>query len=98
MKTLASIEITPALDGARVLYRHWGTTSAPKEGFVREFSADKTLVRISPTSAPTDAGVWHRVYDLRVDAVLDAAKAPKKPRREIPPKESDFDGPGLFGG
>lgn len=73
------LELTPALDGARVLYRHWRSTRPMTEGFVREFSPDKSLVRISSSKNAWDAGSWHRALELRVEAVLDDAKAPVAP-------------------
>lgn len=80
-KTTAVIP-TRAMDGARVIWRHWqrgGETA--QEGFIREFSADERMVRISKTDKPSDAGEWHQARDLRVVAQLDAAKAPKSPKR-----------------
>ncbi len=82
----APVELTPAHDGARVLYRHWMSTQPPMEGFVREFSADKSLVRISRTNEETDPGQWLRSRETRVDAVLEASKAPKVKR------ESEYSG------
>lgn len=71
------IECDKALDGARVLYRHFLSTAAPLDGWVREFSVDGEHVRISKTNKATDAGTWHRVYTMRIEGVLDPAKAPK---------------------
>jgi len=77
MKTLEkTIPIDKGLDGARVLFRHFLSTRAPREGWVREFSKDATHVRISRTNSPTDAGNWWRVYDLRVEAILEPGRAP----------------------
>ncbi len=77
----AIVPITPALDGARVLCRHWTSTQPPREGFIREFSPDQSLVRISKTNFPTDAGYWHRCAELRIDAVLEHAPATRIPQK-----------------
>lgn len=63
-------------DGARILYRHF-MSAQPVEGWVREFSADGNMVRISKTEKPSDAGLWRRIEDYRLISVLEAAKAPK---------------------
>ena len=70
------VALDRALDGARIAYRHFLSTRPPVEGWVKEFSKDGSLVRISRTHKLKDAGTWHRVYDLRVEAVLEAAAAP----------------------
>lgn len=62
-----------------MLYRHWQSVEAPIEGFIREFSPDKSLVRITTTKWAFDAGIWHRAHELRVDAVLEEANAPTAP-------------------
>lgn len=80
--TTKFIDLDHALDGARILFRHFMSTSAPSEGFLREFSKDEQFVRISRTNRATDAGTWHRVVHLRVEAVLDPAKAPAELREE----------------
>lgn len=77
MPAIASIAITPALDGARVLYRHWMSERPPVEGWIREFNKDASLMRVSASQRATDAGMWHRTIEMRVDAVLEPAKAPK---------------------
>lgn len=79
MSTTATkfIALDRALDGARVLFRHFLSQRAPVEGWVREFSVAGDYVRISRTQRPGDAGLWHRVYDLRVEAVLEAGRAPE---------------------
>lgn len=74
--TARFIDLDRSLDGARVLYRSFFSTQAPKDGWVREFSKDGQYVRISRTQQATDAGLWHRCIQLRVEAILDAAKAP----------------------
>lgn len=63
------IPLDRSLDGARVLWRHFLSARPPLEGWVREFSADARLVRISKTKY--EDGTWHRCYDLRVEAVLE---------------------------
>ena len=70
------VALDRSLDGERIAYRHYLSTRAPVEGWVKEFSVDGALVRISAKEKASDAGTWHRVYDVRVEAVLDAAKAP----------------------
>lgn len=76
MSTTRYIALDRALDGARVLWRHFLTQRPPVEGWIREFNPDETLVRISATPRATDAGTWHRVYDLRIEAVLEPGRAP----------------------
>lgn len=81
------VEFNQALDGARILYRHYLTRMPPHEGWVREFTTSGEFVRISNTQKVTDAGLWHRVYDLRCEGVLEPGRAPalrepkKTPRR-----------------
>lgn len=70
------IELDRSLDGARILYRHCMSENPPVDGFVREFSKNSQLVRISRSNRVTDAGTWHRVCHMRVEDVLDPAKAP----------------------
>lgn len=77
------IEFNQALDGARVLWRFYTARLAPTEGWVREFNRDGSLVRISRTNKKTDAGIWHRVYDLRCEGVLEPAKAPVTGRQKV---------------
>jgi hypothetical protein len=72
----APVALDKALEGGRVLFRHFLSQRAPVEGWVREFSADGRLVRISKTPKAKDAGQWHRVYDLRVEAVLSETAGP----------------------
>ena len=71
------IEFTRALDGARILYRHFLSRRPPVEGWVREFAPTGQMVRISRSNRAKDAGTWHRVYDLRCEAVLEAGRAPE---------------------
>jgi hypothetical protein len=76
MPALAIIP-TPALEGDRVLWRHWQRpTSAAIEGWLREFSADGRRVRICATQKPKERGHWHECRQIRIDAVLDASSAP----------------------
>lgn len=79
------IEFTQALDGARILFRHYLTRTPAREGWVREFASDGRYVRISRTSKPSDAGLWHEVYNLRCEGVLEPGKAPatKEPRADF---------------
>lgn len=72
-----AIDFTRALDGARILYRHFLTRRPPVEGWVREFSPSGQMVRISKTNRPKDAGLWFRVYDLRCEAILEPGRAPE---------------------
>lgn len=76
------IPLDRSLTGKRILYRHWSSTGAPVEGWVKEFSGSGEIVRISRTNEPRDAGTWYRVLTLRVDEVLDPTLAPpkRKPR------------------
>ncbi len=71
------IELDRSLDMARILYRHFMSSNPPSDGWVREFSTDIQFVRISRTQLSDDAGTWHRVSQLCVVGVLDAARAPR---------------------
>lgn len=78
--------IGKALDGARVLWRHWfqRDTSA-EEGHVREFSPTADFVRIAKTTKRIDIGHWYRCSDLRLVEVLQEKvplEEPKRRRRE----------------
>jgi len=67
---------TPADDGARVLWRHWQTSTAPAEGWLREFSTDGRRVRIC--TKPNDrreVGVWVACREIRIE-VLNPDTAP----------------------
>lgn len=90
--------VTPALDGARVLWRHWASAQPPNEGYIREFSPDKLIVRVSRTTGAFDVGSWWRAADLRVEAVLEQKQQEKEEQAPpgIPPKDSDFHGPEFF--
>lgn len=70
------IDLDKALDGARILYRHCMSQNPPVEGWVREFNAKGDYVRISKTKRLSDAGTWHSCYTLRVESILDEARAP----------------------
>lgn len=70
------IELNRAHDGARILYRHYLSANPPRDGFVREFSKNSELVRISRTLSIYDAGDWHRVCHLRIEDILEPALAP----------------------
>jgi hypothetical protein len=75
MKPLTkTIALDKSLDGARILVRHFLSRDAG-ERWVREFSPDGEHVRMSRTQAAIDAGTWFRVFDMRVEAVLEPAKA-----------------------
>lgn len=76
--------ITPALDGARIVWRHW-RSDEKQEGFVREFTADGRCVRISTTNRKSDAGKWYMARELRCEGVLDPRKAPKDPKKDETP-------------
>ena len=81
MKSLTptnNARLTPTREhaGARVLWVHWMSVKPAQEGYVREFSADGRMVRISKTDRPKDAGAWHEVRELRIVAVLDESKKP----------------------
>lgn len=72
MPTLIQGEIpSRAHDGARVLWRHWYSTNAPREGWVREVAPNGTLVRIAGTNDPEDKGQWYISKKLRVVSVLE---------------------------
>lgn len=81
------IDLDRRLDGARILWRHFLSATAPRDGYVREFSVDGQFVRISTTDKKSDAGSWHRCYELRVESILEAARAPQpesvKPARGV---------------
>lgn len=79
-----AVPLNKALDGARVLYRHFLQTRAPSEGWIREISVSGSYVRISKTTKTNDVGLWHRVADLRVVEVLQEAKAPASSRDDVP--------------
>lgn len=70
------IELDRQLDGARILYGHSMSQQPPVDGWVREFSMDNQFVRISRSELATDAGTWHRCVHLRVESMLERAKAP----------------------
>lgn len=92
------IEFTAALDGARILWRFYTSRTSPMEGWVREFNRDGSLVRISRTSKKTDAGHWHRVFELRCEGVLEPAKAPLTGRQKSElPKSNLPDSSGELG-
>lgn len=78
------IDVDQALDGARILHRHCLSNKPPLEGWVREFSRDGRYVRISKTNRLSDAGIWHDCYTLKVEAVLEAGRAPKVTERKGP--------------
>lgn len=86
------VALDRSLDGARILVRQFLSQRPGVEKWVKEFTADGVMVRLSDREKASDAGAWHRVYDLRVEAVLDAAKAPpsKEPRADA--GESDYRG------
>jgi hypothetical protein len=65
-----------SLEGGRILYRHFLSNRPASEGWVREFNENGSLVRISRTNKATDAGLWHRAHELRLEGVLEPAKAP----------------------
>jgi hypothetical protein len=100
MGTTSTIEFGPALDGARILFRNFLSRHAPVEGWVREFSADGKLVRISRTRKAKDAGQWFRTFELRCEAVLDEARAPalKEPGERKAPTSTESDGQMELGG
>lgn len=76
MKPLVkTIEFDRSQDGARILVRHF-LSRDPNERWVREFSPDGQLVRLSRTNAPSDAGTWCRTFDMRIEAVLEPGRAP----------------------
>lgn len=77
-----AIPLDRGLDGARILYRNFLSRTPPREGWVRELSADGSLARISKTNDPADAGLWMRVQDQVVEAVLEPSKAPATTKQE----------------
>jgi hypothetical protein len=95
-----AIEFTRALDGARILVRHFLSKQAPHERWVREFSTDGLLVRISVTRKATDAGQWFRTYDLRCEAVLEESRAPalREPKKLNSPTSERSEGQSSFEG
>lgn len=78
--------------GARVLVRHFLSTTPPVERWVREFDASGKHVRLAKTPEAKDAGTWARVYDLVLVAVLDAGKAPAPTEPPDVTKFIDFPG------
>lgn len=73
----ASLIPTPALDGARVLWRHWQRPqSSACEGWLREFSADGRRVRICATQKKRERGHWHDCRQIRIEAQLNPETAP----------------------
>jgi hypothetical protein len=84
------VAVDRSLDGARILWRHFLSTTPAKEGWVKEFTRDGSRVRIAKTDKPADAGLWHRAYDLVCEGVLDAAKAPTPPADAEPPDVSSY--------
>lgn len=84
------VPVDRSLDGERILWRHFLCTTGPREGWVREFTADGARVRISRTDRAGDAGLWHRAYDLVCEGVLDPAKAPTPPERTEPPDVASY--------
>jgi hypothetical protein len=74
---------SPALDGARVLWRHWATKLPAAEGWLREFSSDGLRVRIClKQNDRREAGTWHLCRELRIEAVLNEASAPDPSPRD----------------
>lgn len=78
---------TPALDGARVVWRHWQSHPATAcEGWLREFSPDGRRVRICATQNKRERGHWHECRQIRIVALLNADTAPDESK---PDKEGD---------
>lgn len=76
---------TPALDGARVLWRRWDSFEPAREGWLREFSANGRSVRICKTqSDKRERGEWYLCRQIRIEEVLDPASAPdeSRPKRD----------------
>lgn len=95
MKPLVKvIPLDKGLDGARILVRHFLSTGSPMERWVREFSPDGNHVRLTCTQDPAERGNWWRVFDLRVEAVLEEKRAPQLASAEKgggePPAVEDY--------
>lgn len=97
MKPLVKvIPLDKSLDGARILVRVYLSTGAPTERYVREFSPDGNHVRLAHSTDPLDVGSWWRVFDLRVEAVLEEKRTPQlataggQSKREEPPPVEDY--------
>lgn len=71
----------PSMEGARVCWRHWQTTTPAKEGWLVEFSEDGRSVRIRETQDTCERGVWMRCKDVRITAQLNEHRAPDERRR-----------------
>lgn len=84
MKPLVKvIPFTKALDGARVLFRYFLSTSPAREGHIREFSPCEQHVRISLTNGAFDTGMWFRVSDMRIEAILEEKPAAVVPNESV---------------
>lgn len=97
MKPLGKIiPLDKSLDGARILARHFLSTGTPLERYVREFSPEGKHVRLARSLDPADTGTWWRIFDLRVEAVLEEKRLPQLERtaapahREEPPPVEDY--------
>lgn len=72
---------TAALEGGRVLWRHWQhPKSAAQEGWLVEFSDDGRRVRIRKTRDTCERGIWMNCREIRIDAELSEHKAPDERR------------------
>lgn len=90
MKELAkTIALDKRLEGGRILVRHFLSTSAPLEKYVREFTADGKLVRLSRSNDAKDPGLWSRVAELRVEALLEERRAQEPGFRMSEESEGD---------
>jgi hypothetical protein len=80
----AQSRITPAHDGARILWRLFNATddTVAHEAHVREFSRNGQYVRLAKSCYKDDTGAWLRIVDCRLVDVLEDKCELKE--RELP--------------